>query len=244
MSNEVDPGAIIARIERDTGIPGLAGILNRLSPTDLQSLLLHVQRTRALEVTPDRLLRRYIEDRFVRPAKSNPVLIAKFEQAAYAALPDGYETLELSPLCPLGTCSAIATVDQNKIVSTVRNSEVVSDATNVLALESALRRKDRLKRNPKSIDLVKLVCSHRLVRAQYVDAPGMSAHFRLLALTASGRDTGSFEFELNMLREQMEYFVRIYPCGRKLTQSMHQDEDRRHRSHQRGIFRFGAAFDP
>jgi len=39
--------------------------------------------------------------------------------------------VELSPVCPLGTNS---TLDQNQTVTTIRNSEVCSDSTNVLAL--------------------------------------------------------------------------------------------------------------
>ena len=46
---------------------------------------------------------------------------------------------------PLGTSSVMANVDRNWAVSTSRNTEVVSDATNVLALECAFRRKELLK---------------------------------------------------------------------------------------------------
>jgi hypothetical protein len=34
---------------------------------------------------------------------------------------------------PLGTCHVVAPVSQNRVVSTVRGTEVVSDSTNVLA---------------------------------------------------------------------------------------------------------------
>ena len=51
-------------------------------------------------------------------------------------LPPEYEPVELSPLAPLGTSSVVGTVHQNKVVSTSRNSEVLSDPTNVLALEA------------------------------------------------------------------------------------------------------------
>jgi len=50
-----------------------------------------------------------------------------------------FEAVELSPLAPLGWCSSVALDSQNKIVSTARGTEVVSDPTNVLALECARR---------------------------------------------------------------------------------------------------------
>ncbi|MCC6739312.1 MAG: hypothetical protein IT452_09715 [Planctomycetia bacterium] len=41
METTRDPGRLLARIEREAGVPGLASILvDRLSPTDLQSLML------------------------------------------------------------------------------------------------------------------------------------------------------------------------------------------------------------
>jgi hypothetical protein len=59
----------------------------------------------------------------------------------------------------LGTCTSVSAVDQNRIVSTVRSSEVVSDPTNVLALEAARRRQS-------SVDPVHLASCQRVLRAQ------------------------------------------------------------------------------
>lgn len=35
-----------------------------------------------------------------------------------------YTPVQLSPVAPLGSCSVVATVDQNKVVSAVRGTEV------------------------------------------------------------------------------------------------------------------------
>jgi hypothetical protein len=51
----------------------------------------------------------------------------------------------LSPVTPLGTCGVVGPVSQNRVVSTVRGTEVVSDSTNALAVEAATRRRDRPK---------------------------------------------------------------------------------------------------
>lgn len=116
---------------------------------------------------------------------------------------------ELSPICPLGTTSAIATVDQNNAVTTIRNTEVVSDATNVLALECAVRRGDLLQRDSRSTARVRLAASDRVIRAQTFSDPGSHQHFRLLGLVAAGRDEGSFRFEIEALLEQLAFFLRL-----------------------------------
>ena len=132
----------VERVQREAGVADLVEILaERIPPTDLQSLLLEVYRRRAARVSAADLLTRYAENRFTRPSAVDPVALAALELRAWAGLPEGYQAIELSPLCPLGTNSAIATVDQNKVVTTIRNTEVVSDSTNVLALEAAERRR-------------------------------------------------------------------------------------------------------
>src|SRR5947199_6963925 len=65
--------SILERIQRETGIPELIDVLvERLSPTDLKSLLLEVYRRRSLAVKPSHLLERYERDLFVRPSDIAP----------------------------------------------------------------------------------------------------------------------------------------------------------------------------
>ena len=133
---------IVGRIERLVGVPGLASILaQRLAPTDLQSLLLEVARIRSSRLRPADVLRAYESNRFVRPASADPVALARWEAVAFSVLPPQFEAVALSPLCPLGASSVVASVAQDWSVATVRNTEVVSDSTNVLALECAMRRR-------------------------------------------------------------------------------------------------------
>ena len=54
------------------------------------------------------------------------------------ALPEDVDVVGLSPLAPLGASSALAAVHQDRLVSTVRGTKVVSDPTNVLAPEVAV----------------------------------------------------------------------------------------------------------
>ncbi len=191
---------IVERIEREARVPGLVSILaERLSPTDLQSLLLAVYRSRASDRQPSAVLADYEADRFVRPASVSPVSLLRWEQTAFAQLPEEFQPIALSPVCPLGANSAVAPVDQNWAVSTIRNSEVVSDSTNVLALECAVRRRELLRADPKSSDAVHLAASHRLLRGQRYEDPGLLAHFSAFALCSAGRDQGNLQFEMAAL---------------------------------------------
>jgi hypothetical protein len=146
----------------------------------------------------------------VQPSNLAPDVLADFERLAWSLLPDRYVAIELSPVCPLGTNTAIATVDQNKVVTTIRNTEVVADATNVLALECASRRRHLLRSNPQSRERVCLCTSHRVVRTQaYRAAPDVLPHFRLFGLCTAGRDEGSFQFEATSLVEQIAFYLRV-----------------------------------
>ena len=200
--------AIIERIEREAGAPGLADLLaERLPASDLQSLMLEVYRRRSRRVQPAGLLADYESNRFVRPAPVSPRALLDWEQTAYAHLPAGFEALALAPLCPLGTSSAVAQVDPNWSVATARNTEVVSDSTNVLALECALRRRALLKADPKSGEEVHLAASQRLLRAQRYRDAGMSAHFSAFTLCSAGRDRGGWRFELETLRLHAGFYL-------------------------------------
>jgi hypothetical protein len=194
--------AITGRIEGRTGVPGLVDRLVALPAADLRSLLLETMRRRALATTPADVLRRYVDDRFVRPSAVDPARLPAVERAARELLPDGFETIELSPVAPLGSVAAVSGLSQNLVVTTVRGTEVVSDSTNVLALESAVRRRG-------GSGPVRLCAFHRVLRGQAYDDPSLASHFALLALTTAGRDEGSLSFEVDALREHIGFYVRL-----------------------------------
>lgn len=191
---------ILQRIEREAGLPGLIDALaERLAPADLQSLLLAVAQRRASARPPAQLLADWGRDRFVRPSPADPRKLLAWETAAWRALPPEFEALALSPVCPLGTASIVAGLSQNLAVATMRGTEVVSDSTNVLALECAVRRRESLRRDPKSTEAVHLATSHRLLRTQRFADPKLLAHFEAFALCSAGRDIGRMTFELAVL---------------------------------------------
>lgn len=200
---------IVKRIEREMGVPGLLSLLaERLAPTDLQSLLLEVYRLRSGRLQPGDILARYEADRFVRPSPVSPGRLLAWEQIAFSLLPPGFQPVALSPVCPLGTCSAVAAVDQNWAVATARHTEVVSDSTNVLALECAVRRRGLLRANPKSAEPVHLAASHRLLRPQHSENPHSFAHFSVFSLCSGGRDLGDAGFEASTLGLHILFYLR------------------------------------
>ena len=201
---------IIERIERQVGVPGLMDALaERLSLTDLQSLLLEVFRRRSAQQNPAAVLAAYEANRFVRPSQVSPVQLLAWEQVAFSQLPSEFQPIALSPVTPLATCSAIAAVDQHRVLSTIRNTEVVSDSTNTLALEAAFQRRQHLRANPKSPQAVHLAASHRLLRTQhYQNNPHALAHFSAFALCSAGRDQGNLRFECSVLVLHIGFYLR------------------------------------
>ncbi|UXN73675.1 hypothetical protein N8D56_23450 [Devosia sp. A8/3-2] len=113
-------------------------------------------------------------------------------------------------MAPLGTCAAVAPVGQSRSVPTVRTGEVVSDATNVLALEAALLRRAAAKHDSKTQDIVHLASTHRVVRPRAYAKPGLLAHFALSAMVSAGRDRGSFGFEAAALHAQIGCWLTAY----------------------------------
>lgn len=176
---------------------GTRDALAGMPAADLRTLLLAVARDRAADVRPADVLRRWREDRFVRPAQVDPRALAGVEARMWRLLPADVEGVELSPVAPVGTCSAIAPVSQNRIVTTMRATEVVSDPTNALAVEAAERRRRSGE--------VHLAAAHRVLRAQDF-GPGMSAHFRLFTLVSSARDAGSGRTEARLLIRHLTYW--------------------------------------
>jgi hypothetical protein len=146
-------------------------------------------------------MRRWRDDRFVRPSAADPRRLSRLEADLWEQVPPLFEGIELSPVTPLGTSSAIARVSQDRVVSTARGSEVVSDSTTVLALEAAARR--RTGGHP---DGVHLASCGRQLRAQDFGA-GRSAHFRLLTLLSSGPRQGSGLQESTMLAHHVRCWV-------------------------------------
>ncbi len=194
------------RVLRQAGGPEILDVLaERLSGADLTTLLLEVMRVRARALAPADVLRRYTSDRFVGPSVVPFERLRRAEDAVLSVVPAEFELVTLSPVAPLGAHSTPATVDQNKVISTIRNTEVAADPTNALALEAAVRRRD-------SAGPVRLAALQRVVRAQHF--AGAYPHFGLFALVSADRDTGNLAFERRHLAEHLRLLTdAVRACG-------------------------------
>jgi hypothetical protein len=172
-----------------------------LVASELWSLLMEVMEKRAAERTPGDLVRQWERDPFVRPSYIDQRTMIDIDRHLLAAT-GAFEALDLSPLAPLGACSAIGLASQHKIVSAIRGTEVVSDPTNVFALECARR----LRADPAVV--VRLATCHRCVRAQQVPKqPGFAQHFRIFCLASAGRETQNHGFLVSALTEHIVTFM-------------------------------------
>jgi hypothetical protein len=169
--------------------------------SELWSLLLQVLNARAGQRTPAGLVDQWHRDGFVRlsPVDQRTMMAVDAELLAAA---ERFEAVELSPLAPLGACSVIGLASQNKIVSALRGTEVVSDPTNVLALECARR----LRLDAAAV--VRLATCHRAVRAQPVPKQsGFAQHFRIFCLASAGREQKDQAFVVSELSTHIATYL-------------------------------------
>lgn len=208
MNSKDEDNSILQRILKKSRSPELMDILcRRLSFSDLHSLLLHVYKKRTVNRTPGEVLNQYERDRFVQPAHVAPQDLLDIERLSYNLLPSEFMTIELSPVCPLGSVSVLGPVDQKNVLTTIRNSEVTADSTNVMALESARLRRLLQKKDSRSAGRIRLCASHRLLRTQVFSEDAAFPHFKILSLTTAGRDEGNLSFEVESLIEQIDFYL-------------------------------------
>ena len=197
----------------DRVLPTIGGMdtvqrLAALSGSDFTSVMLEVARIRATQQTAASVRRRYERDRFTAPGHTSWRDLRRAEEALLACLPAGVEMLTLAPVVPLGSYSVLGPVSQDKVLTTIRSSEVAADPTNALALEAAVRRsRDRR-------PVVRLGGLQRVVRAQPPEEPGYLAHFGLFGLVTAGRDPGSLRFERAALAEHLRSAVASLAAAR------------------------------
>jgi hypothetical protein len=179
-----------AWIVDSVGLPTFDRLTAGLSGSELQSLLLEVLHARTLARSANELVAQYGRDPFCVPAAVDLRAMLAIDSHLMMAA-ELFEAVELSPVAPMGTCSVVGPTHQNRVLSALRATEVVSDPTNVLALECALR----LRARPEVA--VHLATSHRVVRAQPVPGrPGYYQHFRLFALGSAGIERKDHAFTL------------------------------------------------
>jgi len=193
-------------IAEKTGYSKLVNELAELPGSSLNSLLLELFRIRARKVRPATLLNEFEKNRFVSPSSVDPIGFTQLEiKCLELAKARGFTPITLSPLTVLGTCASVGFVDQNNVLTALRGTEVVSDATNVFALLMATEFK---KRNNRST--IKYAATHRHVRTQSFANPAFTAHFSIFCMATGGMDKGNFSFELEHLLDHIHTHYSVF----------------------------------
>lgn len=194
---------IVERIQKETNTPDLVALLTSIPSSDFNSLMMEVLSQKTLQISPSDLLRNYASNRFVKPSEVDFISFLTFElDLLQKAQFFGFTALELSPVSPLGSCSAVATVNQKKVLSALRSTEVVADATNLLGLEAVSRRK----LTHFDSEILRLCTVHRHLRTPYVKPPFLP-HFKIFCMVTAGKDTGNLLFEKQHLVEHIRFIT-------------------------------------
>jgi len=168
-----------------------------LSASRLWSLLLGVAEVRATRRRPAQLLEQWDGDRFVQPAIVDQRTLVDVDGHLLGAA-SVFESIELSPVAPLGVCAIMGHASQNKVLSALRGTELVADPTNVMALECARR----LHRDAAAV--VRLATSHRCIRAHPIPKRrGLTANFRIFCLASAGLERENHTFLVDAMAEQI-----------------------------------------
>jgi hypothetical protein len=183
--------------------PALAA-LAALTPRQLTPALLAIARAQAARRRPADLNAQFERDGFVQPSALDARLLHRIDGFALDAAAE-FQAMQLSPVAPLGCCSALAPTSQDRTLSAARGTEVVSDPTNVLALACAAR----LRRQPD--EAVRLCAVHQVLRAQPLPPlPGYSRHFRLFVLAEAGPGRADDGFEVDAIARHIAVMDRIF----------------------------------
>lgn len=182
--------AIIQRIAEKCEGKHIVDALAALPGADFNSLLLEVFNRRSAATTAPELLHQYKQNRFVKPGDMDAVALLETQLAALRILERlHFKAVTLSPVSPLGSCSVLGAVSQEKVMSAARGTEVMADATNALALHIA-----ELKQHggPAVLDLC---AAQRHIRTQPMPSKAFTPHFTIACLVSAGVDKGSYGFE-------------------------------------------------
>jgi len=199
---------ILQRIVSQLGCTDLLERAGALAPSDLSSLILELSRIRTDRLKPSDLVERLPQNRFAAPSALDPAAYHALEaEVLTAAKADGVRPVLLSPVAPLGSCSVLGSVSQDKILSAVRGTEVLADSTNMLAIVLAAELKERTQARPD--EGLHLCATSRLTRAQPFSGPAAFAHFGLFGMVSSGRDTGCYGCESALLEKQLTLYRRV-----------------------------------
>ena len=200
--------SIIDSILKKAGDTELLNKLVAMPKADLNSLLLKVFQTQASNTKPVDLLKAFEINRFSVPSELDPVKYHALEtETLKTAQKFNFKAILLSPTAPLSSCSAFGCVDQNNIISATRGCEILADPTNMIALIIASKLKNKELDNQPPIHYC---TTTRITRSAFRQNAKMHfAHFGVFCIVSSGKDTGSYACEKDLLLKQIDFLKKL-----------------------------------
>lgn len=204
--------SIVTKILQRIGHPELVRILSQeLSGTELNSVLLELFNRQCEALTPSELLNRYQLNRFVKPSDLPVIELKKIEIDLLEIFEKhSFQPIELSPVTAFGSCSVVGPVDQKKVLTALRGTEVLADATNAIALHIGDLKQRKAWTTTKQTEKIRFGTIQRHVRTQQIDGKGFTPHFKIGCLVTAGYDSGSFTFEKESLGEHIVAMKALY----------------------------------
>lgn len=176
-----------------------------LAPSQSTRLWLELARSQVARRRPADLVRQFEQDSFVAPAPVGQRVLHRVDGLWLEAARD-YQAVQLSPVAPLGSCSVVAPTSQDRTLTANRATEVVSDPTNVLALECTRV----LKREACEQRSVRRCTVHQVLRAQKLPpVDGYTQHFRMACLMEAGPARPNDQFEVEAVLRALGVFESV-----------------------------------
>ncbi|HRL49602.1 MAG TPA: hypothetical protein PLK46_13210 [Propioniciclava sp.] len=189
--------AASTKVWRRLGSHARDALLRGLGDAELRAILADIARARAGALTPADIIKRWREDRLLAPSTADPRAVLALTQRLWDALPPEFAGVTLSPLTSLGTGSHLGGRGQNRVITTVRGSELVADPAHALALEASKQRRTGHARVH--------LATH--ARATHASDPGEgAAHELIFSLCSSAPDGGGLSTEAELLDLHLSYW--------------------------------------
>jgi len=185
---------------RRIGVHAREALLRTLNPIELRTILADVARSRASNQTPADLIRRWREDKLLEPSMLDPREALPITGKLWEVVPPEFVGVTLSQLTSLGSGIHLGGLGQNRVVTTMRGTEVLADPKHGLALEASRRRRNGHSR-------VHLATHARCTHAW--DHSEESSHELRFALVSSAPDGGGLSTEADLLDLHLDYWREI-----------------------------------
>ena len=192
--------AASTKVWRRIGVHAREALLRTLNPIELRTILADVARSRASNQTPADLIKRWREDKLLAPSMLDPREALPITAKLWEVVPPEFVGVTLSQLTSLGSGIHLGGLGQNRVVTTMRGTEVLADPKHGLALEASRRRRNGHSR-------VHLATHARCTHAW--DHSEESSHELRFALVSSAPDGGGLSTEADLLDLHLEYWREI-----------------------------------